>query len=282
MSDQALLPWRLGYVSLGVADLDAAVGYWTKFGGLSVSERTDEEVYLRGGVDHHWLVLSRAENPGIRRLAFEVATPEDLGRFGDKLTAAGITVTQHDGAWSGDALRCKDPDGYEVELFTGMGNVPVPPAPRGWFAPKELLHAVVAVGDLEASYEFYAGLLGFRESDRVIDRTVFLRAGIGYHHALVIGTGRGEPHLDHVCFLMPDFDDLMRARAFFIEEGQPFDRDILRHPTSGSMGFYAKAVPEPTTLEMCVDHAIITDPDHRPRSLTVSRWTSNVWLPPKS
>jgi len=281
MSD-VLLPWRLGYVNIGVSDLDAAVGFWTKFGGLAVSERTEEGVYLRGGVDHHWLVLSQAETPGLRRLAFETLTPADLGRFGEKLTSGGVTVTQHDGAWTGPAVRCKDPDGYEVELFSGMGNVPVPPSPRGWFNPQELLHAVLAVGDLDASYAFYAGLLGFRESDRVLGRTIFLRGGIGYHHALVIGAGRGEPHLDHVCFLMSDLDDLMRARAFFIEEGQPFDRDVLRHPTSGSIGFYAKAVPEPTTLEMCVDHAIITDPNHRSRSLTANRWTSNVWLPPKA
>jgi catechol 2,3-dioxygenase-like lactoylglutathione lyase family enzyme len=275
-----LIPWRLGYVALDVADLDEAVDFWTRFGGLVVSERSGDAVHLRGGTDHHWIVLHPATGrPGLRRMAFELGAYADLQRYAERLEEEKIDFTRHDGEWSGPAIRFHDPSGYEIELVTGLGHVPNVQA--GWFTPKELLHAVVAVTDLEESYDFYTRVLGFRESDRVIGRTVFLRGGIGYHHALVLGGGRGEPHLDHVCFLMPDLDDLMRARAFHLENGGELDRDLLRHPTSGSMGFYAKAVPAPATLEYCVDHARITDPDYRPRALTAGRWTSNVWLPPK-
>jgi catechol 2,3-dioxygenase-like lactoylglutathione lyase family enzyme len=145
------------------------------------------------------------------------------------------------------------------------------------------LHAGVAVSDLERSVDFYTRVLGLAESDRVIGKTVFLRGSIGWHHALVLGAGRGEPpYLDHVCVQMSNIDDLMRVRARFLEDGQPIDRDLLRHPTSGSMGFYGNAHPSPTTVEFCIDHATITDPNHRPRALTPGRWTSNVWLPPKS
>lgn len=276
-----LIPWRLGYVTIGVPDLDEAVAFWTRFGGLAVSERSGDTVHLRGGTDHHWVVLSRTDTPGVRRLAFELGAYDDLERYAERLAEEKIEFTRHEGEWSGPSIRCHDPSGYEVELVTGLGHVPMPPS-GGWFAPKELLHAVVAVADLDASFDFYHRVLGFRESDRVIGKTIFLRGGIGYHHALVIGAGRGAPPLlDHVCFLMPDLDDLMRARATHLEYGNDLDRDVLRHPTSGSMGFYAKAVPSPTTVEFCVDHMRITDPDYRPRALTPGRWTSNVWLPPK-
>jgi catechol 2,3-dioxygenase-like lactoylglutathione lyase family enzyme len=138
------------------------------------------------------------------------------------------------------------------------------------------------VSNLDRAADFYKRVLGFAESDRVLGKTVFLRGSIGWHHALVLGAGRGAPPmLDHVCLQMDNLDDLMRIRALLLEDGQPLDRDLLRHPTSGSMGFYAKADPAPTTVEFCIDHARITDPDHRPRGLTPGRWTSNVWLPPK-
>ena len=77
-----------------------------------------------------------------------------------------------------------------------------------------------------------------------------------------------------------DIDDLMRVRQNFIEEQEPLARDLLRHPTSGSMGFYGKSIPSPTVVEFCIEHARITDPNHRPRAMTPARWASNVWLPP--
>lgn len=276
-----LIPWRLGYVALDVPDLDEATRAWTTLGMLEVSERSEDTVHLRGGTDHHWIVLHKTDGaPGLRRIAFEVQRREDLAVYRDRLKAEGIQVTDHEGSWTGDAIRCTDPNGYEVELFDAMGNVGITPT-RPWVNPSHLLHAVVGVANLDQSFDFYTRVLGLLESDRVLGRTVFLRTGNQYHHALVIGVGRGEPpFLDHVALHCEDIDDLMRIRQNFIERGVPFGRDLLRHPTSGSMGFYAAGLPGPSTVEFCIDHGKITDPDYRPRTMAPGRWTSNVWVPP--
>jgi 2,3-dihydroxy-p-cumate/2,3-dihydroxybenzoate 3,4-dioxygenase len=281
MTDSPLIPYRLGYVVIGVEDLEAAAGWWARYAQLEVSERDGGRIHLRGGTDHHWIVLEQAPGAtGVRRLAFEVAEPGDLGRYEKRLAEEGVRAEQVAGEWTGPAIRFSDPNGYEVELFTGMGNVPVTPTVP-WVPPRDLLHAVVGVADLDASFDFWHRVMGLRESDRVLGKTVFLRCGIGWHHALVLGAGRGKPpFLDHVCFQMGGIDELMKVRARFLEDKQELDRDLLRHPTSGSMGFYAKAVPAPTTVEFCIEHAKITDPAYRPRALTPGRWTSNVWLPP--
>ncbi|ASR35520.1 hypothetical protein BAY61_11510 [Prauserella marina] len=277
---QRLMPWRLGYVALDVDDLDAAVHWWTTFAMLEVSERADDTVYLRGGTDHHWIVLHRSDEPGLRRMAFEVCEPGDLDRYRNRLAGEGVAVTGHDGDWTGEAIRFRDPSGYEVELFTGMANMGIVPT-KPWINPQAMLHAVVAVSDLDVSFDFYHRVLGFLESDRVMGKTIFLRAANQYHHSLVIGAGRGTPPLlDHIAFHFEHIDDLMRVRQNFIEENEPFSRDLLRHPTSGSMGFYGRSVPEPTVVEFCIDHGKITDPDHRPRAMAPARWASNVWLPP--
>lgn len=276
-----LIPYRLGYVVIGVDDVEAATRWWSRYAQLEVSERSDDRVQLRGGTDHHWIVLERAtDRTGVRRMAFEVVEADDLDRYAKRLAEEGVPTERCDGEWTGPALRFRDPNGYEIELFAGMGNVPVPPT-TPWVPPKDLLHAVVGVADLDLSFDFWHRVMGLKESDRVIGKTVFLRCGIGWHHALVLGAGRGEPpFLDHVCFQMRDIDELMKVRARFLEDGQALSRDVLRHPTSGSMGFYVNALPAPTTVEFCIEHAMITNPDYRPRALTPSRWTSNVWLPP--
>lgn len=276
-----LLPWGLGYVVLDVEDLDQAVRWWTVFAMLEENGRTEDTVYLRGGTAHHWIVLRRTTGkPGIGRMAFELKEPGDLDRYRALLDAEGVPFTEHEGDFTGDAIRFQDPNGYEVELFTRMGDMGVP-VTKPWIKPVTMLHAVVAVADLDKSYDFYHRMLGFRESDRVIGKTIFLRGSNNYHHSLVIGAGRGEPPLlDHIAFLYDNIDDLMRVRQNYLEEGQPIARDVLRHPTSGSMGFYGAAEPAPLMVEYCIDHARITDPDYRPRQLPVGRWTSNVWLPP--
>lgn len=283
MSSAHLSPYRLGYVVIAVSDPAAATEWWSRYVHLEVSEMSEDRVHLRGGTDHHWIVLEKTDGAtGIRRMAFEVTDAEDLDTYRKRLADEGVKFDETPGEWTGPGLRFHDPNGYELELFTGMGHVPVPPTVP-WVPPQDLLHAVVAVSDLDRSLDFYKRILGFKESDRVIGKTVFLRGSIGWHHALVLGAGRGEPPLlDHVCVQMSGIDDLMKVRARFLEDGQPLDRDLLRHPTSGSMGFYAKADPAPTTVEFCIEHARITDPDYRPRALTPGRWTSNVWLPPKS
>lgn len=281
MSDEKLIPWRLGYVALDVSDLAAATKAWTTLGMLEVSKETDETVYLRGGTDHHWLVLHKHDGePGLRRMAFEVQRREDLDAYREKLKAEGVQVTDHEGEYTGDAIRFQDPNGYEVELFDALGNVGILPT-KPWIPPAALLHAVVAVADLDQSFDFYTRVLGLLESDRVLGKTVFLRTANQYHHALVLGFGRGEPpFLDHVAFHFEDIDDLMRVRQNFLAREIPLDRDLLRHPTSGSMGFYGKGLPGPSTVEFCMDHMKITDPDYRPRSMAPGRWTSNVWVPP--
>ncbi|MFC7493007.1 MULTISPECIES: VOC family protein [unclassified Nocardioides] len=280
-TDENLIPWRLGYVALNVPDLDEAVEAWTRLGMLEVSETSEGTVHLRGGTDHHWVVLHESDGePGLRRMAFEVQRREHLDAYRERLKNEGIQVTDHDGEWTGNAIRFQDPNGYEVELFDALGNVGITPT-RPWVPPTQLLHAVVAVHDIEESFDFYGRVLGLLESDRVLGKTIFLRAANQFHHSLVLGGGRGTPpFLDHVAFHFADIDDLMRVRQNFLAREIPLDRDLLRHPTSGSMGFYAKGLPGPSTVEFCIDHAKITDPDYRPRSMAPGRWTSNVWVPP--
>ena len=60
MSEQRLCPMRLGYVHLKVKNLDASLAFWTGAVPLEVSARQGAKVYLRGGLQHHWIVLEES------------------------------------------------------------------------------------------------------------------------------------------------------------------------------------------------------------------------------
>jgi 3,4-dihydroxyphenylacetate 2,3-dioxygenase len=70
-------------------------------------------------------------------------------------------------------------------------------------------HVELLVDDVEASWRFYAEVLGMIESERT-DDTVYLRGWEEHgHHSLVLRTA-AEPAVGHVAFRMRDEDDLER------------------------------------------------------------------------
>ena len=66
---------------------------FTEVLGLYASEETEEKVYLRAWQDwdHHTLILTKSDHPGVEHVGWRVEKPEDLGaretssRFGDRL-----------------------------------------------------------------------------------------------------------------------------------------------------------------------------------------------------
>ena len=97
MSDFRLCPTRLGYVHLRVKDLDESLAFWTHAVPLEVSARLDGRVYLRGGLEHHWLVLEPSADPGLERVALEVESRAELDAFEARLKALGVAFEAGDG-----------------------------------------------------------------------------------------------------------------------------------------------------------------------------------------
>jgi catechol 2,3-dioxygenase-like lactoylglutathione lyase family enzyme len=275
-----LQPKRLGYVALDVADLEAAVRFYQDVIHLEVSLRSDGVAFLTGGREHHWLVLRQSDRPGFNRVAYEMEDEEQFDAISERIERAGVAVTR-----GGDLrtdrverwMRCADPDGLTVELYTGMIELPVDPAYGHNVRLKKPLHAVLRVGDARKSYAFYSGLLGFQASDWVERHAVFLRCADRYHHSLALFGGAAQPALDHLCILVPTLDDVMRARVNTLALGVPLRNDMIRHGPSGSIGFYLKDEANQIAIEFCVDHRQVLDDAHRPRLLPAREDTLDVW-----
>jgi 2,3-dihydroxy-p-cumate/2,3-dihydroxybenzoate 3,4-dioxygenase len=232
---------RLGYLFLNVADVEASTEFYTKAVHLEVSERKDGRVYFRGGYDHHWLVIQKAERPGLERVGIEVADRETLDAFEERLREHGVRVEAGDGLESDRVLRYVrflDPSGNPIELYTDMVQFPSPPRPK-LVAFQDVQHIVLTVHDFEAAHDFYTKTLGMLVSDYFEQSMAFMHFRDGWHHGIAISTAAGRMNgLNHICFLPAGLDVTMRARATVKRLGLKITSDLLKHGPSGSIGFY--------------------------------------------
>ena len=272
---------RFAYVSLGVPDLEAAVDFFRTIGHLSVSERSADVVYLTGSTDHHWIRLHQSDQAGVYRLGYEVVDADALSTLRERLDARGIAYTEFGDIATdriSEGIRFCDPDGVEFDCFIQMVELPFAPS-HSIANLKDILHAVWLVGDTQDGLAFYQDVLGFRTSDWIERRMVFMRSANNYHHSA--GCGGAGPmggRLDHIAILVDSLDDVMRIRNYGIAMGANIRQDICRHAASGSMGVYFVEPQTGIGLEFCTGHGLIEDPDHRARIMPASPVTADIWL----
>ncbi|MFF3872232.1 VOC family protein [Streptomyces sp. NPDC001978] len=270
---------RLGYLAVGVDNLDEAIEFYTRFVRLEVSERRRGHAFLTGGYEHHWLRLEEGNGNGLKRVGYVVETEEELVEARAKLAAASVEYTE-----GGDPdnervrhwLRFRDPGGTEIELYVGMFERGVAPMSSG-VSMQKFLHAAWATGNFEETTAFYQQVLGFKVSDWVEQRAGFFRAADRYHHSLVLIRAE-RPVFNHFCIQVNSLDDVMRARHNALKGGVKLRDDLLRHAPSGSIGFYMKDETRGYAVEFCCGHPQLDDATHRPRVLQSSPETMNVWL----
>ena len=189
MTQPELRAERLGYVHLGVEDIERSLAFWTEAVPLEVAARSGERVYLRGGMQHHWIVLEPAAEPGLKRVALEVADRGTLDAFEIHLRAQGVAVEAGDGLASDRVdryLRFADPGGNPLELYCDMVAMGTPPRPRT-VQLLDIQHVVLMCPDAREAAAFYCDLLGFRPSDWVERDMVFMHMRNGWHHGIGVG-----------------------------------------------------------------------------------------------
>ncbi|HAC34385.1 MAG TPA: 2,3-dihydroxy-p-cumate-3,4-dioxygenase, partial [Gammaproteobacteria bacterium] len=70
---------KLGYVALGVTDLEKSVPFYRDVVGLQLNEQSDDgTAYFSCSDDHHNIILYQSDVPGLKRVAWEL---EDESQF---------------------------------------------------------------------------------------------------------------------------------------------------------------------------------------------------------
>jgi catechol-2,3-dioxygenase len=216
-------------VELGTPDLSLSEQFYTSVWGLEVAARTDGTVYLRAtGTDHHVLALTQSEVPQIHSVTFRTGSADDLALIAQAVSAHGAQVlsevSPNTGPDGGLSLTIRELQGGILRFVHGDRKHPT----GGEIAdrPFRLAHVNLNSTDVDSEAAFYEKALGFRLTDRS-KMMAFLRCN-GDHHAVVLADAKVNG-LNHVAFLLPDWESVMRASGRMIDAGYPIAWGVGRH-----------------------------------------------------
>lgn len=218
-------PWiaALRSVALTVPDLAAAEDFYTRVWRLDVAARGDGALYLRGsGADHHLLALYASPGtPTIRHVTLRARSAAALTAIAQATIAAGGVVERGTAAApdpaGGQSLVIRDADGRRFEVVHGDARRPSdePPPPD---QPQRLAHAVLNCHAIAGTQAFLEQALGFVLADRT--RIMAFMNCDADHHSLALGDTDNDA-LNHIAFLMPTLDAVMRGGGRLKDAGLP-------------------------------------------------------------
>jgi catechol 2,3-dioxygenase len=216
-------------VDIGTPNLDLSEHFYTTIWGLDLVTREEGVVYLRAtGTDHHVLALHRSDRPQILSATFRTASAEDIVTIADKIVQYGAQILSgpcpNEGPDGGTILTIREPQGGILRFVHGDRQHATGEEVAD--QPLRLAHINLNSTDVDADAAFYEKALGFRLTDRS-KMMAFLRCNRD-HHAVVLAES-GVNGLNHIAFLVPDWESVMRASGRMIDAGYPIAWGVGRH-----------------------------------------------------
>jgi len=200
-------------VSLDVPDLARAESFYVDTWHLAVAARAPGVLYLRGsGADHHLLALHQADRLAIRDLTLRARHPDalaDIARaaatHGGEVISPVAPLAEPGGGW---AVTVSDLHGRRYRIV--HGDERHADAHEARDRPVRLAHAVLNSHDVETARRFLEAVMGFRLADRT--RVMAFMNCDRDHHTIALADADNDA-LNHIAFLMPDLDSVMRGGA---------------------------------------------------------------------
>ncbi|MDR7568230.1 MAG: VOC family protein, partial [Armatimonadota bacterium] len=261
---------RLAHVELRVTDLEPARRFYAEILGFTEVLQVESSLYLRASEEFDlWsLRLTQSSAPGLGHCAFRVSSSAYLDELETLHRRLGLPTRRLPAAQEpgqGEALRALTPEGYPVEFFHGMEEIPIygarrrphlptrhgdrPPGSR----PLRIDHIHLRTTDPGTHLSYWEQTLGFRAFAYVVSgdriRSAFLRRRPATHDvALATGNGTG---LHHVAYYVADWNDLAyfanRLSRFGMSER--IELGPTRHNLSNAFCMYVRD-PSGNRLEL--------------------------------
>jgi catechol 2,3-dioxygenase len=217
-------------VSLCVPDLNLAEDFFTRVWHLRVADRDDSGVYLRAsGADHHVLSLHSVEGPArLRDITLRACDADVLKTVAHSARAAGGRVVQAPcpvlEPGGGMAVTVADAEGRVFRVV--HGDVVDPNPSEDPDHPVRLAHVVLNARDVGTTQTFLEAVFDFSLSDRT-RIMAFMRCN-NDHHSIALADA-DNPALNHIAFLMPSLDDVMRGGGRMKQAGYNIEWGPGRH-----------------------------------------------------
>lgn len=252
--------------------------FGTEFLGAELApDGPDGAVRLRVD-DAAWRIqIHPADVDSTAYFGWSVDREEDLDVVGEKLAAAGVMVevgsTELADARNVNRLIVfDDPWGFRHEVTWGQHAYPAtfrPGRPISGFVTgtQGLGHVLLIIPDIEKGHEFFAGVLGFELSDKIIvpgEMNARFYHVNARHHTLALAQGpEGAACFNHLMLQLNSIDDVGTAWDMLDEKGVPLTLTLGRHTNDKMFSFYV-ATPSQFNIEYGFDGLEIA-PDWVPR-----------------
>jgi catechol 2,3-dioxygenase-like lactoylglutathione lyase family enzyme len=211
-------PWiqALRSVALNVPDLNLAEAFYTATWRLRVCARSNDALYFAGsGDDAYLLALHQAPTLSIRSVSLRVREAEHLDGLAKRVVLAGgkvlkpvATLSLQDDPAGGRGLTVSDADGRVFSLVHGdRRDIAADPLAHP-DQPIRLAHAVLNSAEIAKAQGFLEEAFGFVLADRT--RIMAFMNCNEDHHSLALGDTDNNA-LNHIAFLMPNLDSVMRG-----------------------------------------------------------------------
>ncbi|MSQ57126.1 MAG: glyoxalase [Limnohabitans sp.] len=225
-------------VALMVPDLQKAEDFFTEIWHLQVCEHQASAIYLRGtGADHHLLSLHPCEgNAKIKQVTLRAHSLKGLQQVAQKTATAGGRLIQSQHAVSepggGQAIVVADSAGRVFQIVHGDA---VHTATEQRDQPIRLAHVVLNSDDVENARPFFEKAFDFSLADRT-RIMAFMRCNSD-HHSIALGDTDNNA-LNHIAFLMPKLDDVMRGGGRMKDAGFDIEWGPGRHGPGNNLFNY--------------------------------------------
>lgn len=234
-------PWIEGLrsVALYVPDLALAERFYTETWHLQVAHRADNAIYLRGsGSDDYLLALhADGETPAIRQVTLRARSRDALDAILARVAPAGgaVLAQPHELARDpagGIGIKFRDPHGRIFQVVHGDARRDASTARD---MPQRLTHVVLNSHAVDDTQRFLADVLGFKLADRT-GAIAFMNCNHD-HHTIAVGIADNDA-LNHIAFLMPDGDAVMRGGGRMKDAGFPIQWGPGRHGPGNNLFNY--------------------------------------------
>lgn len=205
-----------------------SIDFYKNVWGLDLAAEADGTIYLAAtGKDFHVLELTPGDRAALRRISFRVRSRDDLHRLFARTREAGCKVISPPAPSrapsGGESFVVGEPRGCCLEFVHGdrikTARVVADRAER-------LAHVNINSADVDQVSQFYQDVLGFRLADR--SKPMAFLCCNSDHHAVVVSEAPVHG-LNHIAFLMPDLESVMRGSGRLVDHGHPIGWGVGRH-----------------------------------------------------
>jgi len=269
---------EVGHVSIRVRDLDAAEEVATNVMGLTVTDRSPDEVWLSPGSPHHNLHYVRSEVDMVNHVGLVAPDAESVSDIQARVSELGWEIERDapDGPGVRDGFLFVGPEGARFEIYSDMSSVEVDHKPHSGVRPLRFGHVNFAPHDAVAMRQMFIELFDFRVSDYA-GEGAFLRCNVDHHG---VGVFPGSGLLHHYAWEVSSLIELGALADLIDQRGQSVLWGPARHGIGRNIATYFQD-PSGVVVEYYTEmERIYDDEHHKPKhwELEGHKWFS-LWGP---